>query len=144
MLEKPSVVLMDDLAEGVFAASGCWSGFVVSSQDWNGNYHVFEIHLTHSKEVEHISTACTITLAFTGTVTDAYAENGGSCSIKNGSTVEVTRPSHANAYKSGDPVTYKVWAKSVDEATTKALSCSITSYECSKQTNVQGGGADGN
>lgn len=143
MLEKPSVVLMDDLAEGVFAASGCWSGFVVSSQDWNGSHHVFEIHLTHSKEVEHISTACTITLAFTGAVIDAYTENDWSCSV-NGSTVTVTRTNHANAYKSGDEVTYKVWAKSVDEATTKALSCSITSYECSKQTNVQGGGADGN
>jgi hypothetical protein len=143
MLEKPSVVLMDDLAEGVFAASGCWSGFVVSCQDWNGSHHVFEIHLTHSKEVEHISTACTITLAFTGAVIDAYTENDWPCSI-NGSTVTVTRPSHANAYKSGDEVTYKVWAKSVDEATTKALSCSITSYDCSKQTNVQGGGADGN
>ncbi len=143
MLEKPSVVLMDDLAVGAFAASGCWSGFVVSSQDWNGSHHVFEIHLTHSKEVEHISTACTITLAFTGAVIDAYTENDWSCSV-NGSTVTVTRTSHANAYKSGDEVTYKVWAKSVDEATTKALSCSITSYDCSKQTNVQGGGADGN
>jgi hypothetical protein len=144
MLEKPSVVLMDDLAEGVFAASGCWSGSVASTQDWNGSHHVFEIRLTHSKEVEHISTACTITLAFTGPVIDAYTEDSDwSCSV-NGTTVTVTRINHANAYKSGEKVTYKVWAKSVDEATTKALSCSITSYDCSKQTNVQGGGADGN
>lgn len=143
MLEKPSVVLMDDLAEGVFAASGCWSGSVKSTQDWVDGYHVFEIHLIHSQEVEHISTACTIKLAFTGAVIDARAENDWPCSV-NGTTVTVTRTSHANAYKSGDDVTYKVWAKSVDEATTKALSCSITSYDCSKQTNVQGGGADGN
>ena len=143
MFEKPSVVVLDNLSEGVFAASGCWSGFVVNAQDWNGSHHVFEIHLTHSKEVEHISTACTITLLFTGVVTDVYTENNWSCTL-NGNTVTLTRPSHANAYNSGDEVTYKVWAKSTDEASTKALSCSITSYDCSKQTNVQGGGADGN
>jgi len=143
MFEKPSVVVLDDVTEGIFAASGCWSGSIQSTQDWNGSHHVYQVNLNHSTEVEHISTAVTITLAFTQVVTDAYTENGWSC-VVNGNTVTVTRPQHANGYNSGDSVSFKVWAKAADEASTKSMACSITSYECSKATNVQGGGADGN
>ena len=145
MYNKPMIFATNDLAEGVYAASGgdCWSGYAQSVQDWNGSHHVFEMRLQHSTAVEHISTAVTLTLVFSHVVNDAYSENGWSCSVS-GNTVTVTRVNHANAYNSGDSVTFKVWANTGDEATTKAMSCDITGFSCTKTANVQGGGADGN
>lgn len=149
---KPMVLLNDDFAEGVYMASGgragesssdCWTIDVPSVQDWNGSHHVFEPHCVHSNAMEHISTAITVSVTFNHTVTDAYSENGWECTV-NGSTVTVTRPSHANAYKSGDNVTFKIWAQTADEATTKALAVVGKSISCTKSVNVQGGGADGN
>ncbi len=146
MYSKPIVLTHSDMAEGVYAASGaatCWSGSAISVQDWNGSQHVFEVRIYHSAEVQHISDAVTITMQFSSPLTDVSAENGWSCTA-NGSTVTVTRPSHANAYNSGDSVTFKVWAKAADEATTKALYANITGFSCDYRANVQGNGGDGN
>ena len=128
--EKPMVMVNDGLSEGVYAASGateaadCWTVDPVSVQDWNGSHHVFEIRCVHSTAVQHISSATTVTLTFSNALTDAYSEFPSSFS---GTNVTVTRELHANAYKSGDTMTYKVWVKA-----------------CTKTVNVQGGGADGN
>ena len=145
--EKPMVMVNDGLSEGIYAASGateaadCWTVTPVSVQDWNGSHHVFEIRCVHSTAVEHISSATTVTLTFNNALTDAYSEF--SCSFS-GSTVTVVRELHANAYKSGDTMTYKVWVKAADEATTKAISCIGSTISCTKTVNVQGGGANGN
>jgi len=144
--EKPIVLVNEELAEGVYAASGagssdCWTVQAVSVQDWNGSHHVFEIRCVHSTAVEHISSASTVTLTFSSPLTDAYSEF--ECSFS-GSTVTVVRELHANAYKSGDTMTYKVWVKASDEATTKAITCTGATISCTKTVNVQGGGADGN
>ena len=134
--EKPMVMVNDGLSEGVYAASGateaadCWTVDPVSVQDWNGSHHVFDI-----------SSATTVTLTFSNALTDAYSEFPSSFS---GTNVTVTRELHANAYKSGDTMTYKVWVKAADEATTKSISCIGSSISCTKTVNVQGGGADGN
>lgn len=142
--EKPVVLANEDIAEGVYTASGdCWTVNPVSVQDWNGTHHVFEIRCVHSATVEHISSAATVTLTFSSPLTDAYTESNFSCSFS-GTTVTVVRELHANAYKSGDTMTYKVWVKAADEATTKAISCTGATISCTKTVNVQGGGADGN
>lgn len=142
---KPVVLANEELAEGVYAASGgvaeCWTVAPKSVQDWDGAYHVFEIHCVHPDTVEHISSASTVVLTFSAPLTDAKSEFTTSWS---GSTVTVVRTLHANAYKSGDDVTYKVWVKAADEATTKAITCTSSSISCTKTVNVQGGGADGN
>jgi len=142
--EKPVVLANDELAEGVYMASGdvesggdCWTVDPYSVQDWNGSHHVFEIHCIHTTAVKHISTASTVTLTFSNTLEDAYTESNFSCSF-GGDTVTVVRESHANAYNSGDDVTYKVWAKAADEATTKALSITGATISCTKTPNVQG------
>lgn len=144
--EKPVVLANEDVAEGVYAASGgnCWTPTILSSQDWNGSHHVFEVHNSHSASVEHISLAYTVVISFSAPITDAYAENNWPCSC-NGSDVTVTRTSHANAYQSGDETSFKVFVKAADEGTTKALTANgITCINCEKTVNVQGGGADGN
>ena len=72
---------------------------------------------------------------------------GGDCWVASGSSVQnwngshnvfEIRATHSNAYKSGDNVTFKVWAKGADEATTKALAITGISWSCQHATNVQG------
>ena len=140
--EKPVVLVNEELAEGVYAASGaqvstdCWTVEAVSVQDWDGSSHVFEVRCKHSTDVVHISTKTDVTLTFSNTVTDARSEF--SCSYS-GSTVNVSRELHANAYNSGDTMTYKVWVKAADEATTKAITCTYAGISCTHAVNVQGG-----
>lgn len=146
--EKPVVLANEELAEGVYAASGvssadCWSIDAYSVQDWNGQHHVFEVRIVHSDQVQHISTQSTAVLTFNNTVTDAYTE--GNCQASfSGNTVTVVRTLHANAYQSGDNATYKVWVKAADEATTKGLTITGKSISDTGITvNVQGNGANG-
>ena len=146
--EKPVVKINDEVSEGVYAASGdvteggdCWTVDPVSVQDWNGSHHVFEIRCVHSNTVEHISSKSTVTLTFNTPLTDAYSEFPTSFG---GSTVTVERELLADAYKSGDTMTYKVWVSASDETATKAISCIGATISCTKTVNVQGNGGDGN
>lgn len=147
--EKPVVLANEELAEGVYAASGgvsdadCWTISVHSAQDWNGSHHVFEVTIVHSDTVQHISTESTSVITFNHALTDAYTESNFTASFS-GNTVKVVRASHANAYQSGDRATFKVWAKAEDEATTKALAVTGSSIrDTGKTVNVQGNGANG-
>jgi len=144
--EKPLILENEDIAEGVYAASGadaadCWTVDPVAVQDWNGSHKVFEIRCVHSNAVEHISSASTVVLTFNSALTDAYSEFD--CTFS-GNTATIVRTLLADAYKSGDIMTYKVWAKAADEATTKALAVVGATISCTKTVNVQGNGADGN
>ncbi len=139
---KPVVLENEELAEGVYAASGagvsttdCWTVDAYSVQAWNGSHNVFEVHAVHSAGVQHISGCTTVTLTFSVPLTDAYSEF--SCTFS-GKTVTVTRELLADAYMSGDDYTYKVWVKAADEATTKAISCDKATITCRHETNVQG------
>ncbi len=138
---KPVVLAAEELSEGIYTASGedittdCWTVDAVSVQDWNGSHHVFEVRCRHSSSVEHISASTLVTLTFSSPVTDAYSEF--ICNYS-GSTVTIERELHANAYKSGDNMTYKVWVKGADEATTKSISCTQKVISCTHKTNVQG------
>jgi len=140
--EKPELVINEGLSEGVYAASGaeastsdCWTVDSKSTQDWNGSHHVFEISASHSTSVEHISSETRVNITFSSPITDAYSEFP--CTFS-GSTATVTRTLLADAYQSGDQMTYKVWAKAADEATTKALTVTDITIDCTHETNVQG------
>ena len=135
---KPVSLVNEELNEGIYAASGstdCWTIDAQSVQDWNGSHNVFQVSCVHSKAVEHISSETKVTLTFTNTVVDAYSEFP--CTFS-GNTVTVTRTLLADAYKSGDNVTFKVWVKCADEATTKAVAISNKSIHCTHAVNVQG------
>lgn len=137
--EKPFVLLDEGIGEGVFMASGssdCWTVSARSVQDWNGSHNVFEVSAVHSTSVVHISSNVEFKFTFSQPVTDAYSEFPSTFS---GNTVVVNRNLHANAYNSGDRVTFKVWVKAADEATTKGISCNGITYKCTHETNVQGG-----
>lgn len=167
--ERPVVLLNEELAEGVYAASGvnpenpetpatpapegggnpeptpepepevttdCWTVGAESVQDWNGSEHVFEIRCTHSNSVQHISSNTEVVLTFSSPVTGARSEFP--CEFS-GSTVTINRTLHANAYQSGDNMTYKVWVTGSDEATTKGITCTNATISCTHTVNVQGG-----
>ena len=138
---KPVVLAAEELSEGIYTASGedittdCWTVDAVDVQDWNGSHHVFEVRCRHSTSVEHISSSTLVTLTFSSPVTDAYSEF--TCNYS-GNTVTIERELHANAYKSGDNMTYKVWVKAADEPTTKSISCTQKVISCTHKANVQG------
>ncbi|MBQ5386552.1 MAG: hypothetical protein IIU40_05865, partial [Lachnospiraceae bacterium] len=74
--EKPVVIENEDLAEGVFAASGdsgsssdCWTVSGRSVQDWNGSHNVFEMSAVHSTGVTHITTQVTFIYTFSTPIT---------------------------------------------------------------------------
>lgn len=141
---KPAIV-SEGLAESVYMASGgaslgegsCWEVSARSVQDWSGvEGHVYEITANHVNTV-HISSAVEYIFTFTQNLVSARSE-GFPCSFE-GNTVHVTRELHANAYTTTDNVTFKLWASTGDEATTKALPAPSCSYNCTKTVNVQGG-----
>ncbi len=139
--EAPVVVANDELAEGVYAASGaqsstnCWTVNPVAVQAWNGSHKVFEIRCTHNVAAEHISGSTTVVLTFSANLSNACSEFDTQVS---GNTVTITRTLLADAYKSGDLMTYKVWVSTGDEATTRALACTGATITCLHETNVQG------
>lgn len=138
--EKPVVLANDEASEGVYASSGsssdCWTVEAVSVQNWDGSSHVFEVRAVHSTAVTHISSATTVTLSFSDNITSARSEFP--CSYS-GNTVTITRELLADAYYSGDSVTYKVWVSAADQAATEQMYCTGATIVCTHQTNVQGG-----
>ena len=144
---KPEAIL-SGISEGVFAASGtptnsnqstdCWIVSGSSVQDWNGLGHVFQIQATHSDSVQHISANVRYTITLSAPVASAWTENSEWSVTVNGNQLIVDRTLLADAYLSGDNVTFKIFANTGDEATTKALYIQSITYVCTHKTNVQG------
>lgn len=134
---KPVVMANEEMAEGVFAGSGdCWTVGSNSVQDYAGSDgHVFEIWANHNLGLEHISSKVVYTITFSAPVSFGRSEFPSSV---DGNVMTVTRELLADAYKSGDRVTFKVWANTGDEASTKALSITGITYKCTHTMNVQG------
>lgn len=126
--KKPLILANEELAEGVYAASGsaasnCWTLGQKTTQDWNGQAHVYEISAVHTKLVGHASDALTIEFTFDKVVTNAWAEGAGNYDVTiEGTKVIVTRNHHANGDFSGDDVTFKLFIVATDEANSKAIS----------------------
>lgn len=139
MYSKPMIIKTTEAAEGVYmtGSGNCWTVTAKSVQNWNGSHNVFEVYAVHSNSVAHISSKVVYTFTFSGPVTDAYSEFP--VTAVSGNSVTVVRESHANAYNSGDNVTFKVWVKGADEASTKALQCTGITWDCTHKENVQGG-----
>lgn len=141
--EKPVVMVNDELAEGVYAASGatCWS-ITGSSVQNDGSVHIFEFHATHSTSVQHISNGFTAKITFNYNVASVYNQQG-SASVS-GNVVTATVGTFGNAYGSGDKKEFKLEVSTGDVATTKALSIlGMEIYDCDWSANVQGGGQNG-
>lgn len=132
-----------DCFEGVYAESGasqivedttCWTINVKPDQTDAGGYSTWRIVANHTPAVVHISTKTVVTILFNDTVTGAEFE--GFNASWNGSTVTLTRESHANAYNSGDNFNslLKIWGPNFSSM--QVISSTIT---CTHEVNVQGG-----
>lgn len=135
--EKPAVLANEDVAEGVYAASGtevtndCWTVDVTQDQSDAGGYSTYRVAARHTPAVVHISTKTVVTVVFNGPVTRAEYE--GFDVAVSGNTVTLTRESHANAYNSGDNFNslLKIWPA--------GLGVTSTGISCTHAVNVQGG-----
>lgn len=139
--EKPIVMINEDMAEGVYAASGgdCWTGTFQTENKWNGKGHEFRILLTHSNNLKHISTYCTVKVTFSSNITEVPETINCTVDEIGSNYVIVTRHAHGNSYNSGDTADFAVTVYTGDQVTTEALS--VTKIEptyCNKTTNVQG------
>ena len=144
---KPLVFELEDIAEGIYAASGdsiennhtesqdeCWTINITKEQVIaHENIAKFRVHATHPNAV-HISTASTITVMFNDIVRSARFE-GFDVEII-GTTVILKRQSHANAYTSLDQYDSLLEITCDNPDTVTAISYTI---ECTKDYNVQGG-----
>ncbi|MBO4981506.1 MAG: hypothetical protein J6C84_06380 [Lachnospiraceae bacterium] len=135
---KPLVLANEDLAEGVYAASGeCWTVEVTLAQKNAGGpntYNNYRVKAVHPTGLAHISTKSVTTIVFNQDVTDAYFDSGDAS--VSGNVVVVTRESHANAYGDGDNFNslLSVYANNLD-----TLSVVSADISCTHGTNVQGG-----
>lgn len=136
---KPLLLANDELAEGVYAASGdCWTVAIRDTQPWDGNCHVFYADMTHPSGLQHISNEQRVKLVFNDEI--IYAESNAYEMSYSGREVILIRYSHGNAYGTGDQASIMVKVKAGDEARTKAITCvsSVCTY-CDRADNVQGG-----
>ncbi|MBR1771556.1 MAG: hypothetical protein IJ747_05960 [Lachnospiraceae bacterium] len=142
--ESPVVLQFEDLAEGVYAASGsvekedeCWTVTVKKEQVIAHECIAkFRVIANHPGTV-HISTKSTVTVVFSKNVESAYFDAG--TTTVNGSTVIIERESHANAYGVADNYNSNLeihLSSSEDAQEVDVVSSMIT---CTKAPNVQGG-----
>ena len=153
---KPLVLELDDLAEGIYAASGdngeseehssqvieggdCWSIEVKKDQDDAGGYATFRVTAKHSETLQHVSRGTTFEVMFSDIVTSAEFE-GFEARCNGTQTVVFSRPAHGNSYVSGDNFNslMKIWSPSY--TTIQAVGAMMT--DCIKEVNVQGLGGD--
>lgn len=156
---KPMVLELEDIAEGIYAASGepdnnennngnegnnnnehndkedeCWTIQITKEQVIaHEGIAKFRVIATHPNAV-HISTASTVTVIFNQPVKSANFE--GFDVTVSGSTVTLVRQSHGNAYNSLDQYNSNLEVYCDDAEAINTVSYSIS---CTKDYNVQGG-----
>lgn len=135
--EKPIVMINEDMAEGVYAASGdCWTISVVRDQADAGGYSTYRIYADHSTALQHISQATKITVYFSTAISKAEYEDKDVVVTVSGNSVTLSREMHGNSYLSGDNFKslLKIWT--VDGSVPEENPSST--IVCTKTVNVQG------
>ena len=92
--EKPVVLMNEELAEGVYAASGdgdCWTLTYTVPQRWNGEGMVIELVATHSTELQHLSLGTVVTVTFDQPILSARSESTEFVTSVSGTTVTAER-----------------------------------------------------
>lgn len=134
MYTKPTLFLHGCGSEVPFCASGlpnkssdCWTIDYKVVQDWDGTSKVYEIHCVHSRGVAHISKGTIVTL----TLSDTPALVRSEFPLKTiGNQVVITRELLADAFYSGDDVTFKVWIGGKDQISTQLINILDADIEC--------------
>lgn len=113
---SPIIIPIDDVAEGVYMASGSIQVFpkVTSIQDFNGSSHVFEVSASLSGTPLENSERIVVNITFNSKIVSAFAMADSSFS---GNVVTVI--CNASTLQSG----VKVFVEAEDQTTTTSLSC---------------------
>lgn len=133
---SPVIFDNDELTEGVYASGSgtsetCWTIDYTVPQKWNGQAKVFEIKCEHSKSVWHESKGTVIYLMFNSPVVSAYAENSTDYKVEvSGSIVKIERDLFADAFNSGDKVTFKLFVSASSQSSTELLDIMNKSISC--------------
>ena len=143
--EKPMVLATEELAEGVYAASGavedegaCWTVTVELQQRVEANKIIYRVYAVHPKGLAHISNGTEIVIVFNKAIQEAYYDGGSA--VISGNTLTLIREQHGNAYGEGDNFNAGVTIIADDVDTLSIVGTPTIS--CSKALNVQGGGED--
>ena len=134
--ESPIIYDNDELAEGIYAtgsggAGDCWTIDYTVPQAWNGTAKVFELKCKHSKSVYHNSHGTVITLVFDQPIVSAYPENSNDYKVEiSGSTVKLERNLYADAFFSGDDVTFKLFVNTGSKESTEIVNILSKSIQC--------------
>lgn len=95
--EKPMVLVNEELAEGVYAASGCFTGGGKVAQQLNG-YYIYEISMRHDAD-HHSENSCEVTVTFaagSGVIVDATAHSNCTVTSFSGYSVNCHTSFHFN------------------------------------------------
>lgn len=146
---KPMVEINEDMAEGVYAASGagygaggCWTITKVEKQSGGGHERNFQIDMHHDFGAQHISLASVVEIEFNYPISNARIDDQGEVTWS-GNKVTIKRELHGNAYQAGDLVTYKVHVTTAAASMLDALAAVRWAVDsCDKTVNVQGNGGD--
>ena len=134
--EKPIVMINEDMAEGVYAASGCWTIYTTfGNRVESEGYSNFRVIANHNSTL-HISTATTIVIPFDGNVSAPEFDGGAFTASASGNIVTLVRANHANSEGSADGFNSNL--KVYCDANTAPIDRDIT-YTCDKQISVNGG-----
>ena len=142
--ESPVVLQYEDMAEGVYAASGqtekedeCWTVVIEKVQVIAHECIAkFRVKANHPGTV-HISTKSTVTVVFSKPVESAYFD-AGTTSV-NGTTVVIERESHANAYGVADNYDSNLEIHLASPSDAEEVQVVSSMIVCTKAVNVQGG-----
>lgn len=133
--ESPIIYDNEELAEGVYASGSgsgdCWTIDYTVPQAWNGTAKVFEIKCKHSRSVFHSSQGTIITLMFDQPIVSAYCENSTDYKVEiSGATVKLERNLYADAFFSGDDVTFKLFVNTGSKESTEVVNILSKSIQC--------------
>lgn len=143
--EKPIILENEDMAEGIYAASGeknfdydteCWTINAQIEQRNTNPYDPFcriRIKCEHPTGLQHISSQQTIVLVFNQNITGGMFDEGSFNA--NGTTVTMVRDRLGDAYNSGDQFNTGMRVVCDDPA---ALDIVAQTIACTHTVNVQG------
>lgn len=127
--EKPVVLANDDVAEGVYAASGCYTVSAYITQTPETGRETYCVHLDAVHMAEHHSTQQVVDLSFNQSVDFEWCNAADcSCSGSGSSTLSLTFSYHANEIENhglGD-----VYLKSGDGLAITGVECTFCNGVC--------------
>ncbi len=131
--EKPYVLVNDELAEGVYAASGCYTvdARITQSPQAGRETYTIQLNASHAASDGHHATVQIVELSFNQSV-DYVSSNAANASGSGSSKLILTYAYHSNAYDNiglGD-----VYVSAGEGLAVVGVRCTYCNAECDQHT----------